>query len=113
MYWFSRAGPAASARIYYEITGRGALRDIKWSSIPLGLSYFPKEVAIVPKLYVPPFVYMLTHANDRLDGPVRSEMSCTSRTMSLAGTLQRSSGLRTSRTMFARCSPKAALRSES
>ncbi|EPS98673.1 hypothetical protein FOMPIDRAFT_1031345 [Fomitopsis schrenkii] len=53
VYWFSRAGPAASVRIYYEIAGQGDLpvADIKWSSIPLGLSYFPKEVAVVPKLW--------------------------------------------------------------
>ena len=55
VYWFSRAGPAASVRIYYEIAGAGDLpvADVKWSSIPLGFSCFPKEVAVVPKLYVP------------------------------------------------------------
>jgi len=53
IYWFSRAGPAASVRIYYEVTdGGGAITDGAWSSIPLGLSYFPKEIAVVPKLWV-------------------------------------------------------------
>ncbi|TFY61053.1 hypothetical protein EVJ58_g4752 [Rhodofomes roseus] len=53
VYWFSRAGPAASVRIYYEVAGKGAIpvTDVPWSSIPLGLSYFPKELAVVPKLW--------------------------------------------------------------
>ncbi|OBZ71357.1 putative epoxide hydrolase [Grifola frondosa] len=50
VYWFSRAGPAASVRIYYEINAEGSI----WgngpkSSTPLGLSYFPKEIVVVPK----------------------------------------------------------------
>ncbi|CCM06913.1 uncharacterized protein FIBRA_09225 [Fibroporia radiculosa] len=55
IYWFSRAGPAASVRIYYEVTkggkegfGSGAV----WNSVPMGVSFFPKELAIVPKLWV-------------------------------------------------------------
>ncbi|KAH9922660.1 alpha/beta-hydrolase [Fomitopsis serialis] len=52
VYWFSRAGPAASVRIYYEVTGGGdPVAGGTWSSIPLGLSYFPKEIAVVPKLW--------------------------------------------------------------
>ena len=41
-------------RIYYEVAGQGDLPtgDVKWSSIPLGLSYFPKELAVMPKLCV-------------------------------------------------------------
>lgn len=48
VYWFSRAGPAASVRIYYEM-GRlfGAIPP--WVSIPTGISYFPGELAASPK----------------------------------------------------------------
>ena len=49
VYWFSRAGPAASVRIYYEVAGEG-MPNPPWSSVPLGVSFFPKELAIVPKL---------------------------------------------------------------
>ncbi|KAI0350337.1 epoxide hydrolase [Trametes cingulata] len=55
IYWFSRAGPAASVRIYYEMTGGYSkdamhmLKDAKWTSVPLGLSYFPAELFRLPK----------------------------------------------------------------
>ncbi|CDO72283.1 hypothetical protein BN946_scf184970.g135 [Trametes cinnabarina] len=52
IYWFSRAGPAAACRIYYEMTG-GGKHDVfagsKWTSVPLGVSYFPKEIVRVPR----------------------------------------------------------------
>jgi pimeloyl-ACP methyl ester carboxylesterase len=51
IYWFSRAGPAASFRIYYEFVQGGDL-DLPLSelpTIPLGLSFFPKEIYIAPK----------------------------------------------------------------
>ncbi|KAF9800854.1 hypothetical protein IEO21_10278 [Rhodonia placenta] len=53
VYWFSRAGPAASVRIYYEVIqdDPGAFRAAKYSPIPLGLSFFPKELVIVPRLW--------------------------------------------------------------
>ncbi|PPQ96452.1 hypothetical protein CVT26_005123 [Gymnopilus dilepis] len=53
IYWFSRAGPAASVRIYYEARkARG--RDIAGGrpnaiTIPTGYSYFPKELIQVPR----------------------------------------------------------------
>ncbi|KAF5372191.1 hypothetical protein D9758_005040 [Tetrapyrgos nigripes] len=54
IYWFSRAGPAASVRIYYEIA------QSNWKStalttrvsIPCGVSRFPKELGIVPKSWL-------------------------------------------------------------
>ncbi|KAI0629893.1 alpha/beta-hydrolase [Trametes polyzona] len=52
IYWFSRAGPAASIRIYYEMTGGGTkdiLSGASGASIPVGLSYFPKETFRLPK----------------------------------------------------------------
>ena len=51
IYWFSRAGPAASLRIYYELTG-GGVHDTNagtvWTSLPFGASYFPKEIFQFP-----------------------------------------------------------------
>ncbi|KZT07566.1 alpha/beta-hydrolase [Laetiporus sulphureus 93-53] len=52
IYWFSRAGPAASIRIYFETTQNGDLMpEAKWSPIPLGISFFPKELVVVPKTW--------------------------------------------------------------
>ncbi|TFY61049.1 hypothetical protein EVJ58_g4756 [Rhodofomes roseus] len=53
VYWFSRAGPAASARIYYE--DARAREDPKrvdpWCTSPGGVSYFPKEMIAPPKTW--------------------------------------------------------------
>ena len=53
MYWFSRAGPAASLRIYYEMSEGGTksstLDGVKWTNVPVGLSYFPGELIRFPK----------------------------------------------------------------
>ncbi|CDO70251.1 hypothetical protein BN946_scf184942.g51 [Trametes cinnabarina] len=52
VYWFSRAGPAAASMIYYEMTG-GGVHDIfegtKWTSVPLGVSFFPGDPERLPK----------------------------------------------------------------
>ncbi|KAH9943916.1 alpha/beta-hydrolase [Amylocystis lapponica] len=53
IYWFSRAGPAASVRIYMEVAkdrAKGTL-GTRYSTIPLGLSYFPKELVRVPQAW--------------------------------------------------------------
>ncbi|KAH9017883.1 Alpha/Beta hydrolase protein [Lactarius hengduanensis] len=47
IYWFSRAGPAASVRIYYEIGD--AVIGFPATTVPVGLSFFPKELARFPK----------------------------------------------------------------
>ena len=53
VYWFSRPGPAASLRIYYEMskggTASGVLEGAKWTNVPVGVSYFPGELARQPK----------------------------------------------------------------
>ncbi|KAH8077022.1 alpha/beta-hydrolase [Cristinia sonorae] len=49
IYWFSRAGPMAASRIYAEFVRVGGIPP--WSPVPLGVSYFPKEVMPVPKLW--------------------------------------------------------------
>ncbi|KAG2007071.1 epoxide hydrolase [Coprinopsis cinerea AmutBmut pab1-1] len=52
VYWFSRAGPAASLRLYYEYMKVHPIGD--WSKtvletdVPTGHSYFPKEVISFP-----------------------------------------------------------------
>lgn len=60
IYWFSTAGPAASLRIYYEAIRHEVTKPAKparnwipkasdWiPHVPLGLAYFPKELAVVP-----------------------------------------------------------------
>ncbi|KAF8968915.1 Alpha/Beta hydrolase protein [Flammula alnicola] len=54
IYWFSRAGPAASLRIYYEVDK--ATPDLfttdQPTTIPLGYSYFPKEHIRFPKSWL-------------------------------------------------------------
>ncbi|KAF8895099.1 alpha/beta-hydrolase [Infundibulicybe gibba] len=54
IYWFSRAGPTATLRIYYEATKTegNLLHKTEPTTIPLGFSHFPKEVVIPPKKYV-------------------------------------------------------------
>ncbi|OJA12829.1 hypothetical protein AZE42_04238 [Rhizopogon vesiculosus] len=47
LYWFSRAGPAASLRIYFESIGE--FRNLGYDpTIPMGASHFPKEIVVVP-----------------------------------------------------------------
>ncbi|TBU56210.1 alpha/beta-hydrolase [Dichomitus squalens] len=55
IYWFSRAGPAASVRIYKEMTDgfkRPAVVGVQWTSIPFGYSAFPKELNQVPRKWL-------------------------------------------------------------
>jgi hypothetical protein len=50
IYWFSRAGPAASLRIYFERrAATAALDSLPFPTIPLGISYFPKELFPCPR----------------------------------------------------------------
>ncbi|KAF7342904.1 EHN domain-containing protein [Mycena sanguinolenta] len=52
LYWFSRAGPAASLRIYYELSAEGSIVPAPYGShptIPLGFSYFPGEMVNLPR----------------------------------------------------------------
>lgn len=57
IYWFSVAGPAASARIYYEAQNehphpREDKRMMDWNGkVKLGLSYFPKDLLVFPRIY--------------------------------------------------------------
>ncbi|KAJ7282465.1 Alpha/Beta hydrolase protein [Mycena rebaudengoi] len=52
VYWFSRAGPAASLRIYYEVIKEDALLPsphFGQPTIPMGFSFFPKEIFGFPR----------------------------------------------------------------
>ncbi|KAF4574429.1 hypothetical protein EYR40_005847 [Pleurotus pulmonarius] len=56
IYWFSRAGPAASLRIYKESADSGDLsmdfrKPKDEPTIPLGYSLFPKELVPLPKAW--------------------------------------------------------------
>ncbi|EIM87325.1 epoxide hydrolase [Stereum hirsutum FP-91666 SS1] len=54
IYWFSRAGPAASIRIYYEMEdlwGPGVI-PINIKHVPIGISYFPQEGYLPPRSWV-------------------------------------------------------------
>lgn len=53
LYWFSRAGPAASVSICHEMF-QGEWQADTGRAIPnakLGFSYFPKEVAATPRMW--------------------------------------------------------------
>ncbi|KAJ3475636.1 hypothetical protein NLI96_g11710 [Meripilus lineatus] len=49
VYWFSRSGPAASVRIYYESVASNDFYQSGATSVPLGISYFPKEMSLSPR----------------------------------------------------------------
>jgi len=65
IYWFSRAGPAASVRIYYEVMK--AYPDLRNkpepTTIPMGYSHFPKEIISLPRrwLKAPNLVFESEH----------------------------------------------------
>ena len=62
IYWFSKAGPTASTRIYFEVIKQNPLAfstDLA-TPIPTGYSYFPKEIAVLPRRYV--ISTLLSHA---------------------------------------------------
>lgn len=53
LYWFSRAGPAATLRIYFEFANGGDTSLVL--DVPnalMGVSYFPREISIPPRRYV-------------------------------------------------------------
>ncbi|KAL8715114.1 MAG: hypothetical protein Q9220_001071 [cf. Caloplaca sp. 1 TL-2023] len=55
IYWHSTAGPAATLRIYYEVGHDSQFPRGKSETyiptVPLGLSHFPKELTVVPRMY--------------------------------------------------------------
>ncbi|PPR05411.1 hypothetical protein CVT24_008025 [Panaeolus cyanescens] len=68
IYWFSRPGPAASIRIYYEVTkgnpvANPVLAQMEHTTVPMGYSYFPKELISLPRswLKAPNLVFESEH----------------------------------------------------
>ncbi|ESK82567.1 epoxide hydrolase [Moniliophthora roreri MCA 2997] len=63
IFWFSRSGPAASVRTYYEVAQAGGWAVLPIPSIPLGYSFFPKEVGQAPKSWYtdPNIVFQSRH----------------------------------------------------
>jgi len=54
IYWFSRSGPAASLRIYYEVVNSSGFHDQSPApTIPMGCSLFPREIGRIPKSWYP------------------------------------------------------------
>ncbi|TVY53225.1 putative epoxide hydrolase, partial [Lachnellula suecica] len=56
IYAFSRAGPEASARIYYEATHAAdmegqAKKLYGYNAVKLGISYFPQDLTVPPSAY--------------------------------------------------------------
>jgi len=49
IYWFSLSGPAASVRIYYELSKAGQTITFPKTTVPVGISFFPKELVTFPK----------------------------------------------------------------
>ncbi|KAH9018182.1 Alpha/Beta hydrolase protein [Lactarius deliciosus] len=50
--WFSHAGPAASIRIYYELALSGEVVAFPKTTVPVGLSFFPKDLVRSPKVLI-------------------------------------------------------------
>jgi pimeloyl-ACP methyl ester carboxylesterase len=69
IYQFSTAGPAASLRIYYESlhSRETSFRGVRYvPTVPLGISYYPKDLFAVPKSWgkcLGPVVYEATHTH--------------------------------------------------
>ncbi|KAF8158464.1 Alpha/Beta hydrolase protein [Crassisporium funariophilum] len=68
IYWFSSAGPTASVRIYYErkntdAASNSATDSTRKAPIPRGVSRFPKELMIFPRLWTrtPDLVFEADH----------------------------------------------------
>lgn len=74
LYYFSTAGAAASQRIYYENTHRipregfplkeGFIEVQRYVDVPLGYSRFPRDIVLLPKLWVNamgPVVFLNEH----------------------------------------------------
>ncbi|KAJ6534464.1 Alpha/Beta hydrolase protein [Mycena vulgaris] len=55
IFWFSRAGPTVSIRIYFEAGNRYFSKVMSINpkpTIPLGLSHFPQDVLVFPRRHV-------------------------------------------------------------
>ncbi|SRR6266702_136476 len=53
IYWLSRAEPAASIRIYSELALAGQVVRLPKTTVPVDLSYFPKDFVQFPRVCIP------------------------------------------------------------
>jgi len=67
IFWFSRAGPAASLRIYYEVNkcDPDTFTKLHPTTIPMGYSYFPRELLPLPRRWykAPNLVFQSGHSS--------------------------------------------------
>lgn len=98
-------------RIYYEVTQANEYY-VPWSSVPCGLSYFPGEIASLPKTCVLAIILLLS-LTMCAGGRARQGTLSSSRSTRQVVILQRTSSQRHSRGMCAQCSERAGLRSVS
>ncbi|KLO16560.1 alpha/beta-hydrolase [Schizopora paradoxa] len=66
VYWFSRVGPAASVRIYYEATQGPDIVASYVPKVPLGISNSPKDLSLAPRSWMKAIgnlVFMSEHEN--------------------------------------------------
>ncbi|KAF9257129.1 alpha/beta-hydrolase [Marasmius fiardii PR-910] len=69
IYWFSRAGPAASVRIYYEHVQKGGFAvGFPKTTAPYGVSLFPKEIGLVPLSWLSASKNIVFHARHEKGG---------------------------------------------
>ncbi|EPS44937.1 hypothetical protein H072_1084 [Dactylellina haptotyla CBS 200.50] len=67
IFWFSTGGPTASVRLYYEsarLPSDDKPKDTNWTSCPMGISYFPRDINVSPSAWARPmgnFVFERTH----------------------------------------------------
>ncbi|KAN0135063.1 Alpha/Beta hydrolase fold [Lactarius tabidus] len=52
IYWFSRSGPAASVRIYYEAAHMEKRERFPKTSVPIGVSFFAKDIIHLPRALI-------------------------------------------------------------
>ncbi|ESK84244.1 epoxide hydrolase [Moniliophthora roreri MCA 2997] len=59
IFWFSRSGPTASIRVYYEV----GWTNLSTPSIPVGYTFFPQDIGIGPKSWYngPNVVFQARH----------------------------------------------------
>ncbi|KAJ8081389.1 hypothetical protein AAF712_009959 [Marasmius tenuissimus] len=67
IYWFSRSGPAASVRTYYEVAQSGGITNLPKTevTIPLGCSIFPRETVPMPRSWLTNFNVVLYERHEK------------------------------------------------
>jgi hypothetical protein len=119
IYWFSRGGPTASTRLYYEFVKAreadgGFFKNLN-TSVPTGFSYFPKEVFTPPRRFVLRLLCAEIFSDfvtaGGLHGPRPTSFS--NPTMIKEVILQPTKFPRVLLAIFGRCSPRKALASAS